>query len=108
MLGHGSRHHHYHQLTTTHHRPTTDPPPTHHPLHHPRHPHHPQALTTGAIGIDIGSGAEHPRRWLVARDAAGCAAVSEVASAAALDGAAEVTVAYQDEATFLKLLLREM
>ena len=79
-----------------------DSPPT------PLPPPHPKALTTGAIGVDVGSGTEHPRRWLVVRDAAGCAAVSKVASAAALDHAADVTVEYSDEATFMKLLLREM
>ena len=62
------------------------------------------ALTTNRIGIDV----EGCHRWLVTKTDGGRARVTDVASAAALDDASDVTIVYQDEATFIKLLIREM
>ena len=64
----------------------------------------PPALTTNLIGIDL----EGCCRWLVSKTDGGCARVTEVASAGALDEASDVTIVYADEATFVKLLVREM
>ena len=68
-------------------------------------------LTNGKIGVDVGVGAagEGVRcHYLITKTASNHAHVSLMASAAALERAVDVSIWYNDEATFIKLLLKQM